>query len=717
MTEKRTFQSLRAAARVAAALCLAVSAFAAGAAAAPASVVEVAPGATYTVSVPVAPGASPRPLPALTLVEGGLRYSTQGMPSGECRLVGPEQSRTCAEGALTVPERLSAGLRVTSVARRAFAYECGVTRVELPATLREVGDSAFFGSGLREVTLPDGLRRVAPHCFAYCPELARVALPASLRLIDTEAFDHCPLLERCPLPDSLTYVADGAFSHCDLRELSLPSSVDSVGHRAFENNSHLAHVTLQGGLLSLGDAALRGCALTELTIPWSVRSLGRDCLALMPDLRRIVVNRRQQVPALASGDATAAQLLPGPASEPRLGSELAKGLPPMGPTVVRDRRSGAETRYLPLVEGIYYHPLGLGRCQVVGYSPTTLGANVRVPATVTIEGETLRVTRVAAEAFRGYTDLRSLELPEGLEEIGQYALCWTALEELTLPESLRSMGESALTGCESLRHVRVMGRTCPPEVGRALMVAHCLVQLIDVRSQQITDLQTAVVGNVVYLPLSPWTCEVAGYDHDHAPTRVEIPREVTVRGRSLTVEGVAPLAFADCMNLTSAHLPESVKRIGHGAFASCASLMYVHLPSGLKHLGAGCFAGCTLLPGLELPESLEEVAEGVFRASGLRSVTLPGSVVSVADRAFEACEHLRHVELQEGLHSLGRWAFSACPLPELTLPRSLERVGDNCFAGCKELKAVHTPGREGRLPGEISHGLPACCGGLGVSEK
>lgn len=626
-----------------------------------------------------------------TITEGGLEYSTVGMPAGECRVV---DSPELVVGELHVPSALPNGLRVTSVGRRAFAYERGLTGITLPEGLVEIGDSAFACSGLREVRLPAGLRAVPGHCFSACPQLASALIPQSVRTIGAGAFDQCHLLEAATLPDSLTEIGNRAFHQTALSSVNVPATVTRIGDGAFAGCTALSDITLRQGLVSLGRCAFTSCHISQITLPASVQEIGQDCFEACEGLERITVLRR---PNRLRGETL------------DIPNEVAKGLPPLGPIAMLDRAAHAEDRYIPLRGGIYYHPLGQGRCKVVGYNPKDLGPNVVVPSEVTLCGELLRVTEVGNKAFSGYTDLRRLELPHGLEVLGPYALCWTALEALTLPETLRSVGEGALTGCEELKHIRILGRTCAPEVGRGLLMVNCAIELVDQRSGATTNLQSATIGSIVYQPLSPWTCEVAGYDHDNMPTRADIPRSVAVRGRALTVEGIAPRAFADCMSLTTAHLPESVKRIGEYAFSACGSLAFVNLPEHLHRLEKGTFAGCTLLPGIELPAGLEYIGQRCFEGSGLRSVAVPATTTVVDDHAFYHCTSLRSIGLGEGLHAIGRWAFCNAPITSVTLPAALTRIGDNAFTGCSLLRELHAPGRNKPLPPEITHGLPDCC--------
>ena len=66
------------------------------------------------------------------------------------------------------------------------------------------------------------------------------------------------------------------------------------------------------------------------------------------------------------------------------------------------------------------------------------------------------VTRIVPYAFDG-TQLRSIVLNEGLQEIGERAFRDAQLSRITLPESLQTIGERAFFGCRSLYCIEAKG--------------------------------------------------------------------------------------------------------------------------------------------------------------------------------------------------------------------------------------------------------------------
>ena len=137
------------------------------------------------------------------------------------------------------------------------------------------------------------------------------------------------------------------------------------------------------------------------------------------------------------------------------------------------------------------------------------------------------------KAFEQCTNLRSLKLPNSLEEIGSmtFSLC-TSLQNISLPPNLYYIGMSAFYGCTSLGNF-----TLPP--------------------------------NLYYI-------DMQAFDECTGLTHMTFPSSVRTIGAN---------AFMKCVNLTEVTFPEdSIAAIESSAFAS-TGLSSVYLPSGVTFRG------------------------------------------------------------------------------------------------------------------------------------
>lgn len=64
-------------------------------------------------------------------------------------------------------------------------------------------------------------------------------------------------------------------------------------------------------------------------------------------------------------------------------------------------------------------------------------------------------TGIGADAFHYCEQLKTVQLPEGLLWIGDYAFWWSTLEEVNLPSTLTRIGKRAFFGCGGIRRLAV----------------------------------------------------------------------------------------------------------------------------------------------------------------------------------------------------------------------------------------------------------------------
>jgi hypothetical protein len=80
-----------------------------------------------------------------------------------------------------------------------------ITEIVIPGSVVSIGVRAFErNDGLKNVTLPDGLKKINNATFNECPNLTTVNLSASLEEIGISVFYNCGELNNLVIPDSLT---------------------------------------------------------------------------------------------------------------------------------------------------------------------------------------------------------------------------------------------------------------------------------------------------------------------------------------------------------------------------------------------------------------------------------------------------------------------------------------------------------------------------------
>ncbi len=97
---------------------------------------------------------------------------------------------------LTVPSSVG-GQKITALSDACFANTKKITGIELPDTLRKIGNAAFAGSELlRGVFIPEGVSVIGERAFYGCMSLESVCIPSTVQQIGRDAFTRCMKLHH-----------------------------------------------------------------------------------------------------------------------------------------------------------------------------------------------------------------------------------------------------------------------------------------------------------------------------------------------------------------------------------------------------------------------------------------------------------------------------------------------------------------------------------------
>ena len=107
------------------------------------------------------------------------------------------------------------------------------------------------------------------------------------------------------------------------------------------------------------------------------------------------------------------------------------------------------------VNGIYYNITNSSAKEVEVTAKSShyddrYSGSVVIPATVTYNKTTYKVTSIGEKAFNWCSDLTSVTIPESVASIGDNAFSMSGLTTVTIPKSVTSIGASAFSGCSGL---------------------------------------------------------------------------------------------------------------------------------------------------------------------------------------------------------------------------------------------------------------------------
>lgn len=135
--------------------------------------------------------------------------------------------------------------------------------VTLPATLKYIGASAFAGSSVAEVVIPEAVAVIGNNAFKGVATLKKITLPTSLETLGKAAFKDCTALKEIVIPNLLKNIPVDAFANCvSLGKVSL-GSVETIGKYAFKGCEKLVAIELPITLTALDPLSFYGCTALE----------------------------------------------------------------------------------------------------------------------------------------------------------------------------------------------------------------------------------------------------------------------------------------------------------------------------------------------------------------------------------------------------------------------------------------------------------------------
>lgn len=275
-------------------------------------------------------------------------------------------------------------------------YEGAATEVEIPSSLEgktvtAIGNSAFDGSTVVKVAIPDGVQSIGKWAFSNS-SLEEITIPDSVKVIDESAFSFCEKLKSITLPDNLTSISTDTFCYCtSLENIVLPKNLVSIGDRAFE------------GCFEYDENATVVSGLSSITIPAKVTQIGKAVFSRCKNLKQIEVAEGNEAYTSLEGvlyNKAKTELISYPIGNARKKYEIPAGVQKISEKAFSDAENISEVVF-----------------------PSSL-------------------LEIQSEAFYG-VPLEGIALPSGLKTVGERAFLLCGFKEVTIPSSVSEIGVRA----------------------------------------------------------------------------------------------------------------------------------------------------------------------------------------------------------------------------------------------------------------------------------
>lgn len=166
-------------------------------------------------------------------------------------------------------------MTIESIGTGAFEECSQLAQIDIPeGSLSHLGESVFAFSGLKSITLPEGITELPRFTFRECKKLEQVILPVSLQKIGVSAFIFCQSLKNIELPKQLREIEVCAFSNSGLTSITLPDKVVAIPMYAFSSCSELKEVILSPYTVTIKVQAFAWCTkLEKINRPDTIKTI------------------------------------------------------------------------------------------------------------------------------------------------------------------------------------------------------------------------------------------------------------------------------------------------------------------------------------------------------------------------------------------------------------------------------------------------------------
>ena len=131
-------------------------------------------------------------------------------------------------------------------------------------------------TGIESIQIPQTVVMIKQGGFKNCVNLQNIIMPDVIQQVDNYAFKDCTKLDKIHIPDNIKKISKELFQDCTaLKEIVLSDNITSIEDEAFENCTSLTKVTVGNKVSSIGRDVFSGCtALPQITLPASVQTIG-----------------------------------------------------------------------------------------------------------------------------------------------------------------------------------------------------------------------------------------------------------------------------------------------------------------------------------------------------------------------------------------------------------------------------------------------------------
>lgn len=314
--------------------------------------------------------------------------------------------------------------------------------------------------------------------------------------------------------------------------------------------------------------------------------------------------------------------------------------------------------------------------------------SVSIPASVTNNGTTYKVTGIGRSAFYMCHDLTNVSFPSTLTYIDTYAFydC-PYLVNVTLPKSLTSLGTYAfaLCGSSSFTQIDIPDGVTSIGLGAFYMCSNLTRVTIGSGVKYIKEkafYDCTALTNVTCKAMTPPSMESNAFDQSHySSLPLKVPRSSVSTYQAHSIWG-------QFSNIQGLNYDFFVNDIYYRILNSSAKTVAVTYDT------YGYYSGNVIIPQ-SVPQNNESYtvteidSRAFYNCSNLRAVVLPPTLQKINTNAFWHCTSLTGISIPDNVWYLASWAFQGCTsLSTVIIGTGVTSMGNYTFQGCTSLTNI-----------------------------
>ena len=528
-------------------------------------------------------------------------------------------------------------------------YECSsLTKIEFPSSLTTLGEKSFYKAGFSSVLIPASVTIVNRRCFANCTSLSDFRLEEGSMLKDFTS--HVLIYTKITsfhVPQNLSWLSAYTFEGCTMvNKITVdPLNIYLTVHKSALYNTDLTYLvycpsaigdeyTVSNGTIQLMGASFISTQAIHIYLPETLYLIGSYCFSNSKTLYNITIPDGVEFinnSAFQNCQSLTKVILP---------------------STLKSLGGGAFSQ-CPNNIIITFDPSSQYQLDnqnlIINKNNTDIVQCLLSDKTNYIINNTF--INVLSRAFSGHKEIKSIVFEEGskLEYIYDNAFYGCSmLETIEFPDTLKSIGSSAFSTCSKLTTLKFPKSLISIGSGAFESCSGIISVTFPIKKAIVSRRYIMSESNLISI-----------YQNGFANCN-----QLSSLNLGDSIEFIGNNCFQNCYSLVTVELPESIVSLGTSLFMNCKSLISCDMNAIkiIDGINGSFFNNCTSFYNITFPQEFYTIGTSAFALTAIKNIRLPSCVKVLELSSFQQCNQLETftIENDSQLMTIRGQTFSGC---------------------------------------------------------